>query len=88
MTAAATPRRRGPKRSLTLDQVVDAALDVVDEGGPSALSVRAVAACLGVLPNALYTYVHSRAALEREVDGAYFRNDVSVFIYERDLHVA
>ena len=67
MTAAATPRRRGPKRSLTLDQVVDAALDVVDEGGPSALSVRAVAARLGVLPNALYTYVDSRAALEREL---------------------
>ena len=67
MTAATTPRRRGPKRSLTVDQVVDAALDVVDEGGPSALSVRAVAARLGVLPNALYTYVDSRAALEREL---------------------
>jgi AcrR family transcriptional regulator len=47
--------------------VVDAALDVVDEGGPDALSVRAVAASLGVRPNALYTYVASRAALEREI---------------------
>lgn len=59
--------RRGPKRSLGLAQVVDAALDVVDEGGPDALSVRAVAAALGVRPNALYTYVASRAALEREI---------------------
>ena len=62
-----TPGRRGPRRSLELAQVVDAALDVVDQGGPDALSVRAVAAGLGVRPNALYTYVASRAALEREL---------------------
>ncbi|MGS0687881.1 TetR/AcrR family transcriptional regulator C-terminal domain-containing protein [Nakamurella sp. GG22] len=61
------PGRRGPRRSLALAQVVDAALEVVDEGGPDALSVRAVAALLGVRPNALYTYVASRAALEREI---------------------
>jgi len=61
------PKRRGPRRSLGLAQVVDAALDVVDEGGPDALSVRAVAARLRVNPNALYTYVASRAALEREI---------------------
>jgi AcrR family transcriptional regulator len=68
MTDPATPtRRRGPKRSLTLEQVVDAALDVVDKGGPTALSVRSVATRLGVNPNALYTYVDSRAALEREL---------------------
>jgi AcrR family transcriptional regulator len=67
LTGPVTPRRRGPKRSLTLDQVVDAALDVVDEGGPEALSVRSVATRLGVNPNALYTYVESRAALEREL---------------------
>ena len=62
-----TPRRRGPRRSLNLEQVVDAALEVVDEGGPDALSVRSVATRLGVNPNALYTYVESRAALEREL---------------------
>ena len=59
--------RRGPRRSLELPQVVDAALLVVDEGGPEALSVRAVAGRLGVNPNALYTYVASRVALEREI---------------------
>jgi TetR/AcrR family transcriptional regulator, tetracycline repressor protein len=67
MPTAMTPRRRGPRRSLTLEQVVDAALEVVDEGGPDALSVRSVATRLGVNPNALYTYVESRAALEREL---------------------
>jgi TetR/AcrR family tetracycline transcriptional repressor len=59
--------RRGPRRSLDLPQVIDAALRVVDDGGPDALSVRAVAARLSVNPNALYTYVASRAALEREI---------------------
>ena len=67
MTEETTSRRRGPRRSLTREQVVDAALDVVDEGGPAALSVRSVATRLGVNPNALYTYVESRAALEREL---------------------
>ena len=44
-----------------------AAVAVVDEGGPDALSVRAVAGRLGLNPNALYTYVPSRAALEKVV---------------------
>ena len=47
--------------------MVDAAVAVVDEGGPDALSVRAVAGRLGLNPNALYTYVPSRAALEKVV---------------------
>ena len=47
--------------------MVHAALAVVDKGGPDALSIRAVAAHLGVRPNALYTYVASRAALEGAV---------------------
>lgn len=61
------PARRGPRRSFDLPRVVDAALAVVDEGGPDALSIRAVAGRLGVNPNAVYTYVASRAALEREI---------------------
>jgi AcrR family transcriptional regulator len=48
-------------------RVVDAAIALLDEGGPGALSIRSVAARLGVLPNALYTYVADRAALERAV---------------------
>ena len=67
MTDTTTPRRRGPKRSLSLDREVEAALEVVDEGGPTALSIRSVATRLSVLPNALYTYVASRAALERQL---------------------
>jgi AcrR family transcriptional regulator len=61
------PVTRGRRRTLRPEQVVEAALEIVDEGGPAALSIRAVAGRLGVNPNAIYTYVDSRAALEREV---------------------
>lgn len=52
------------RRRFDQDQVIEAALRLLDEGGSAALSVRAVAGALGVLPNALYTYVPDRAALE------------------------
>jgi AcrR family transcriptional regulator len=47
--------------------VVDAAVALLDREGHGALSVRAVAAELGVQPNALYTYVADRAALEAAI---------------------
>ncbi|MFC7448228.1 TetR/AcrR family transcriptional regulator [Rhodococcus daqingensis] len=63
-----TARRERPaRRAFTRDQVVDRALEILDEGGSDALSIRSVAARLGVNPNAVYTYVASRADLEREV---------------------
>jgi AcrR family transcriptional regulator len=54
-------------RRFDLDRVVQAALDLLDEDPSATLSVRGVAARLGVRPNALYTYVADRAALERAV---------------------
>lgn len=60
-------RKRGPARSLDVDRVVDAALALLDRDGAHALGIRAVAARLGVRPNALYTYVEDRSALERAV---------------------
>jgi TetR/AcrR family transcriptional regulator, tetracycline repressor protein len=60
-------RKSGPARSLDVDRVVDAALAVLDRGGVHALGIRAVAAQLGVRPNALYTYIEDLAALERAV---------------------
>ena len=61
------PPRRGRPRTLEPEQVVGAALELVDESGPDGLSVRAVAGRLGVQPNAVYTYVASRAALEQAI---------------------
>jgi AcrR family transcriptional regulator len=44
-------------------QILDAALAIADEDGLDAVSMRAVAARVGVSPMALYPYVGSKAAL-------------------------
>jgi AcrR family transcriptional regulator len=56
-------RRRGPRRALTEDQILDAALTLLDEGGPDAASVRGIAAKVGVAPNGVYTYFPDKAAV-------------------------
>lgn len=58
-----TRRRPGPRRALDEAHVVDAALDLLDDGGPDAVSVRGIAARLGVAPNTIYTYFPDKAAL-------------------------
>jgi AcrR family transcriptional regulator len=65
MEASEQRRRRGPRRSLHEDDLLDAALSLLDEGGPEAASVRGIAARLGVAPNAVYTYFGDRAAVIR-----------------------
>ncbi|MEU3624282.1 TetR family transcriptional regulator [Amycolatopsis coloradensis] len=55
--------RRGPKPKLTVDGIVTAAIDLADEEGIAALSVRRGAERLGVSPMSLYTYIPSRAEL-------------------------
>jgi AcrR family transcriptional regulator len=54
---------RGPKRSLSLDAVVDAAIAVADADGIEALSMRRVARELGVGTMSLYRYVPGKAEL-------------------------
>ena len=63
MSAPAVRRRRGPRRALTEDEILDAALSLLDEGGPDAASVRGIAARVGVAPNAVYTYFPDKAAV-------------------------
>lgn len=65
------PSRR--RRGLSLDRVVDAALNLIDERGMAAASMRAVAARLEVEPMSLYHYVANRdrlfdAIVERVVE--------------------
>ncbi|AHH98932.1 TetR/AcrR family transcriptional regulator [Kutzneria albida] len=57
------PRRRGPARSFTRDQVVRAALDELRDNGIDAVSFRSVSRRLGVNPMALYTYVADKDEL-------------------------
>jgi AcrR family transcriptional regulator len=61
-------------RSLTDDQLVAAALAVVDRDGLSALTMRAVARELGVATMGLYRYVADRQALEMLVVDHVFRS--------------
>jgi AcrR family transcriptional regulator len=53
------PRRRGPVPRFSREQLVDAALAVVESEGFGALSLRSVARHLGAGPMTLYTYVES-----------------------------
>ena len=55
--------RRGPRRALTEDEILDATLQLLDEGGANAASVRGIAARVGVAPNAVYTYFPDKAAV-------------------------
>jgi TetR/AcrR family tetracycline transcriptional repressor len=58
-------RRPGPRRALTEDGILDAALSLLDGGGVHAASVRGIAAKLGVAPNAVYTYFPDKSAVVR-----------------------
>ncbi|QUX20256.1 TetR/AcrR family transcriptional regulator C-terminal domain-containing protein [Nocardiopsis sp. MT53] len=57
------PPRRGPRHRLTVRGVVDAATAVAEVEGLAALSMRRVAAALGVGAATLYTYIPDKAAL-------------------------
>jgi AcrR family transcriptional regulator len=49
-------RRRAPRRALSPDAIVDAAMAVLDEGGVDSLNMRAVADRLGTGPSSLYAH--------------------------------
>ncbi|TSI12527.1 TetR/AcrR family transcriptional regulator [Brevibacterium aurantiacum] len=55
--------RRGPRRKLSVDQVIDAAIVLADAEGLEALSMRKVAEAVGVSVMTLYSYVPHRSGL-------------------------
>ncbi|GAA1259856.1 hypothetical protein GCM10009665_57370 [Kitasatospora nipponensis] len=57
---------RPPKRLVTREGIMRAALELVDDQGPGALSVTAVAARLGVKGPSIYTYV---SGLDEVIEG-------------------
>ncbi|MET1071516.1 MAG: TetR/AcrR family transcriptional regulator [Umezawaea sp.] len=66
--------RRGPRQGLTIDAVVDAATALADAEGLDAVTMRKVAAELGVVAMTLYTYVPGKAELlDLMLDAAYTR---------------
>jgi AcrR family transcriptional regulator len=61
--ATTAPRRRGPRRATTEGEILDAALALLGQGGATAVTVRGIAARVGVAPNAVYTYFPEKAAV-------------------------
>ncbi|WJL96456.1 TetR/AcrR family transcriptional regulator C-terminal domain-containing protein [Microbacterium sp. ET2] len=59
---AANPQR-GPKREMSVERIVEAALEIADSDGLSAVSMAAVAAKLGYTPMSLYRYVSAKEDL-------------------------
>ena len=47
--------RRGPRRGLSVDAIVDAAVALADQDGLEAVTMRSVAEQVGVAPMTLYT---------------------------------
>lgn len=71
---APAPTRRGPRRALSVDAVLDMATRIADAEGLEALTMRRVAGDLGVVPMTLYTYVPGKAELlDLMLDAAYAR---------------
>nr|WP_277605795.1 TetR/AcrR family transcriptional regulator C-terminal domain-containing protein [Glycomyces sp. L485] len=60
---APTRARRGPRKGLTVDAVVNAAIAVADADGLEAVTMRRVAEPLGVATMTLYTYVPGKSEL-------------------------
>ena len=54
---------RGPKQRSSVDEVVDAAIEIADEEGIESLSMRRIADRLGMKPMSVYTYVPGKAEL-------------------------
>jgi AcrR family transcriptional regulator len=69
LVSVSVPRgpRPGPRRASTEQQVLDAAVALLDEGGVEAASVRGIAARIGVAPNAVYTYFDDKAAIHEAI---------------------
>ncbi|MET0672235.1 MAG: TetR/AcrR family transcriptional regulator [Microbacterium pygmaeum] len=56
---AADPQR-GPKREMSVERIVDAAIEIADADGIAAVSMSAVAGRLGYTPMSLYRYVTAK----------------------------
>jgi TetR/AcrR family tetracycline transcriptional repressor len=80
VTAPSKRRRPGPRRALAEDEILDATLQLLDEGGANGMSIRGIAAKVGVAPNAVYTYFPDKAAVIRAmVDRLFGEIDHGIF---------
>ena len=59
----AHPLRPGPRRTLNEQAILDAALALLAELGAERVTIRGIAARVGIAPNAVYTYFPDKAAV-------------------------
>lgn len=59
----AHPVRPGPRRTLSEQAILDAALALLAELGAERVTIRGIAARVGIAPNAVYTYFSDKAAV-------------------------
>ena len=52
--------QRGPKREMSVESIVDAAVEIADRGGLAAVSMSSVATSLGFTPMSLYRYISAK----------------------------
>jgi TetR/AcrR family tetracycline transcriptional repressor len=80
MAAPGQRGRPGPRRALTEDEILDVTLQLLDEGGANGMSIRGIAAKVGVAPNAVYTYFPDKGAVIRAmVDRLFGEVDHGIF---------
>jgi TetR/AcrR family tetracycline transcriptional repressor len=58
-------RRPGPRGTLSDQMILDAAQNLLSDGGARTVTIRGIAARVGVAPNAVYTYFPGKAAVLR-----------------------
>lgn len=54
------PSQRGPKREMSIDQIVKTAIEIADKDGLAAVSMNRVASVLGFTAMSLYRYIPSK----------------------------
>ena len=54
------PPQRGPKREMSLSQIVETAIEIADKEGLSAVSMNRIASTLGFTAMSLYRYISSK----------------------------
>jgi AcrR family transcriptional regulator len=64
---AATPARRAPWGTITRDDIIRAAVEIVSAGGYEGMTIRSLAAELGVAPMSLYRHIRDKDDLLDEV---------------------
>ncbi|CAM3994765.1 TetR/AcrR family transcriptional regulator [Cohnella lubricantis] len=57
------PPQRGPKREMTIEQIVRTAIEIADKDGLAAVSMNRVASALGFTAMSLYRYIPSKEDL-------------------------